>query len=580
MRFLGLDISISDATPARSRRDITASAAILNDNLWSEFGRAAAASQSEGSSAVYSCVKLISETVGSIPCHLLRRKPNGGKERASDRPFFDVLNRFPNPIQTRMDFFEMVTRDLLLRGNAYLLVLLDADGWPSQLRRLHPDSMRIVVHDDFTLTYVYRANNIDYKYNQNHIVHIRFQSDDGVNGRSPLSIARATFDAASTMDEFAARTFANGTRLGGILKHPDTLDEETAQRIATSFRKAYSGPQNAGKVAIIEEGMDFVPVSMKLSDAEFVANRKLSRNEVCGIFGVPPPLIGDLDRATFSNIEHQQLQFVQYCIRNWLVRIELALMRTVLGSAINADYVIEFLVDAILRGDSKSRNESYSIGLQNGFMTFNEVREKENLNPLDWGDATLVPANMKVVASEEDLKAINDDSSSGGGANNDPAALPTPTAKADPGFDAAVLRARAAHAPVVGLSLSRLLSREANKVLQFNTKFGDSGLFSDALRDFFADAAPQYAEQLLPPVHAHAEHLRSLAEMFGVKHSPLPADFVPQWVADFCSRRFNDIAAAAPSAREPLVDAALRKLPESVAGEICDDVATAILGER
>lgn len=575
MRLFGLDISIATIGRESAKRESTPLAAVLNESFWSDFNGTpnSGTPRALGSAVVYSCVRLISETVGSLPCHLFRRRANGGgKDRATDLPFYTILNLFPNPLQTRMELFEMATRDLLLRGNAYLRFAFDEKGWPSRLYRLHPDCMRVVAGSDAdSLTYIYKVKNEEYKYNHNQIVHVRYQSDDGINGRSPLSVARSAFEGAATMDEFSSKTFNNGTRLSGILKHPDQLDEETAKRIAESFRKAYSGAANAGKVAVIEEGMEFTPVSMTLADAEFVESRKLSRSEICGIFGVPPPLIGDLDRATFSNIEHQEIQFVVHCIRNWLVRFELAMMRTLFGPDISSDYFIEFLADALLRGDSKTRNESYQIGLQNGFMTFNEVREKENMNPLAWGDATLVPANMKPVSSEDDLRAPVDTTKS--------TPAPTPTKKSDSVFAIAVRRAAAAHAPVFAAVISRALVKEVNEATRHNAKLAEPE-FDKALGQFFDVASEAFVEGLSPAVGAFAEHLRTLADLSGLESAPLPVDFVPVWVADYCGRRFNDISAAPRTAREPMLQASLRKLPGDEAGRLCRQVAAALLGDR
>lgn len=403
MNFLGLQIQTRASDPAAYNESLW-----TGDVRWSElpnfFSTIASPEAAMKSSAVYSCVRLIAESIGSLPLIIYRKLKGGGKEHAIDHPLYLTLNMFPNQRNTRMEFVEMFVWHMLLRGNAYLKINMTPQGDIS-LDALNPDFMQVTVLKDNSLQYAFsQPGAVTKLFNDSQISQIRLHSLDGVRGRSPIQVARETVFRAVTLEEFHGSTYRNGVKPSGVLEHPKTLTKESSDRITKSFREAYAGQMNAGKVPLLEEGMKFTPFTMSLEDAEFIAGRKLTRAEIAGIFGVPPHMIGDLERATFSNIENQATQFVVHCLRPYLVRIEQALQRDLLADFEQRDFHIEFNADAFLRGDTIARFQSYQLGLQNGLLRINEARDKENLNPLPWGDATMIPLNMKVIRDEADLE--------------------------------------------------------------------------------------------------------------------------------------------------------------------------------
>lgn len=425
MRILGIEFTSSSLTPSVNTR----SDAGFSDEYYTSManwgGRGVNPTTAMQSSAVYSCVRLISEIIGSLPLITYRRLKSGGRERATDHPLYQTLQISPNVRNTRMEFIETMCWNLLLRGNFYARIKYS--GGKVQLEQLNPDKMTIEISARGLLSYVYQEGGVKIRYNRYDILHVRGHSEDGIIGKSPIDVARETIYRAMMMEKYHTKTYEQGTKLAGILEAKEPLTDEVAERISKSFREAYSGPSNVGKVALLEDEVTFKPISMSLEQAEFIAGRELTRSEIAGLFGCPPHMIGDLSNATFSNIEEQGINFLTYTIRTWLVRIEQALMRDLfIDDQEKSEYYIEFLPDALLRGNTLNRMTAYKMGLESGVLKFNEAREMDNRNPLEWGDATMIPLNFKPVASVEDFhrepatsgsNGVNNDK---GGAQNDP----------------------------------------------------------------------------------------------------------------------------------------------------------------
>lgn len=214
-------------------------------------------------------------------------------------------------------------------------------------------------------------------------------------GIAPLHWRKAPSALASQAEEYGSKFFSNGARPSGILTHPNTVKDPAALR--ASWNAAYGGSGNASRVAVLEEGMSFVPLSLPNNEAQFLETRKFQVSEICRIFRVPPHMIGDLDRATFSNIESQNISFAVHTIRPWLVRIEQAINRALFPDNEKGRFYVQFNLDGLMRGDYKSRMEGYAIARQNGWMSTNDIRELENLNPVseeEGGNAYLVNGNM------------------------------------------------------------------------------------------------------------------------------------------------------------------------------------------
>jgi len=347
-------------------------------------------------SAVYACVKVISETVASLPLKLYKKLPSGDTEVASHHPLYSVLNCTPNDEMTAFTFWELLTTNLLLRGNGYATVKRNKSGQVTELYPLKAENMT-VIRDPTTdaLKYEYKSGVKTKTYTPRQIIHIPAFTSDGVKGKSPIGYAREAMGLALATEEFGARWFGNGARPGGILEHPGVVKDP--EKLRTSWNQVYQGSKNSHKVAVLEEGMKYHSIGMSPEDSQFLQTRAFQLTEIARIFRVPPHMIGDLSRSTFSNIEHQSIDFITHTIRPWLVRLEQAIMRTLLNEDERTIYFAKFNVSGLMRGDFATRMSGYATARQNGWMSANEIRALEDMNkiPADQGgDLYLLNGNM------------------------------------------------------------------------------------------------------------------------------------------------------------------------------------------
>ena len=352
-------------------------------------------------SAVYACVKILAETVASLPLHLYKKGKNGKKEQAVQHPLFSCLYELPNEEMTSFEFREMMMTSVLLWGNGYARIIRK-QGHVTELWFLKPQNM-VVERDTQTgkikYTYTDDITNQTYVYKPSQVFHLKGLSFDGVKGISPIGQAREAVGLAIATEQYGAKFFGNGARPGGVLEHPGILKDP--EKLRDSWNKVYQGTRNSHKVAVLEEGMKYHSIGIAPEDAQFLETRKYQVNEICRIFRVPPHLVGDLEKATFSNIEHQSIEFVQHTIRPWLVRWEQAISRLLLDESERLLYFAKFNVDGLLRGDYKSRMEGYAIGRQNGWLSTNDIRELEDLPEVpeeQGGNDYLVNGNMISIA--------------------------------------------------------------------------------------------------------------------------------------------------------------------------------------
>jgi HK97 family phage portal protein len=352
-------------------------------------------------SAVYACVKVISETIASLPLKLHKEESNGDTAKAKHHPLFTLLADCPNTEMTAFTFREMMMTNLLLWGNAYAYIRRNRMGEIAELYPLKAKNME-VFRDPATgsLRYRYTSDNeaktIIYKPRQ--VLHIPAFSFDGVVGVSPITYAREAMGLSLAAEEFGARWFSNGARPGAILEHPTTIKDPDKLRAA--WESVYKGVKNSNKIAVLEEGVKYRDVGMSPQDSQFLDTRQFQLAEICRIFRVPPHMIHDLSRSTFSNIEHQSIDFVVHTIRPWLVRWEQAIKRALLTENERTIYFAKFKVDGLLRGDFNSRMQGYAIGIQNGFMSPNCVRKLEDMNQIpkeEGGSNFMVNGNLKCL---------------------------------------------------------------------------------------------------------------------------------------------------------------------------------------
>ena len=353
--------------------------------------------------AVYSCVRILAEAVAGLPLHLYQYKDDGGKEKAIGHPLYLLLHDEPNPEMSSFVFRETLMTHLLLWGNAFAQVIRNGKGEVVALYPLMPNKMTVDRDAAGQLYYSYQMSAADTPEAKNgtvilkpsDVLHIPGLGFDGLVGYSPIAMAKNAIGLAIATEEYGAKFFSNGATPGGILEYPGTVKEP--DRIRESWNRGFSGSQNAGKVAILEEGMKYTPISIAPEQAQFLETRKFQINEIARIFRVPPHMVGDLEKSSFSNIEQQSLEFVKYTLDPWVVRWEQALSRSLFTGEEKAKYFFKFNVEGLLRGDYESRMNGYATARQNGWMSANDIRELENLDRIpeeDGGDLYLVNGNM------------------------------------------------------------------------------------------------------------------------------------------------------------------------------------------
>ena len=344
--------------------------------------------------AVYACVRILAETIASLPLHTYKYTVNG-KEKAIDHPIYYLLHSEPNPEMTSFVFRETLMGHLLLWGNAYVQIIRDGRGRVIGLYPLLPSKMTVNRTEKGILYYQYEKDGQQYFLGNHEVLHIPGLGFDGLVGYSPIAMAKNAIGMAIATEEYGAKLFANGATPGGVLEHPGVL--KVPARIRDSWNAVYQGSGNAHRLAILEEGMSFKSIGIPPEQAQFLETRKFQIEEICRIFRVPPHLVASLDRATFSNIEQQSISFVVHTIRPWLIRIEQSINKALLSDSEKGQYFVSFVVEGLLRGEYSARMQGYAIGIQNGFMSPNCVRELENMNqiPVEQGGSTfMVNGNM------------------------------------------------------------------------------------------------------------------------------------------------------------------------------------------
>ena len=353
--------------------------------------------------AVYACVRILSEAIAGLPLHMYRYKEDGGKEKALDHPLYLLLHDEPNPEMSSFVFRETLMTHLLLWGNAYAQIIRNGKGEVVALYPLMPNKMTVSRDETGQLYYTYQKsqeelpkdNNSTVILHPSDVLHIPGLGFDGLVGYSPIAMAKNAIGLAIATEEYGSKFFANGAAPSGVLEHPGTIKDP--QRVRESWMSQFGGSANSNKIAVLEEGLKYTPISISPEQAQFLETRKFQINEIARIFRVPPHMVGDLEKSSFSNIEQQSLEFVKYTLDPWVVRWEQSIQRTLLSSEEKKTYFVKFNVEGLLRGDYQSRMSGYATARQNGWMSANDIRELENLDRIpteDGGDLYLVNGNM------------------------------------------------------------------------------------------------------------------------------------------------------------------------------------------
>lgn len=360
-------------------------------------------------SAVFGAVKVLAESVASLPLFIYRRLERG-KEPARDHSLFPVLHDLPNPELTSCEFREIQMAALVLWGNAYAEIDRDAFGEIVALWPIHPSRVQIRRSSigaplEYHVTLPMGAGRVVLP--KQRMFHVRALALDGVQGISPIRMHRESIALGLAATEFGARFFSQGLNAGGVLEHPQTLSEQAYDRLDKSIKEQHSGLSAVHRLLILEEGMKFEKLTIPPDDAQWLETRQFQVNEIARIYRIPPHKLGDLTRATFSNIEEQSIEFVTDTLMPWLVRWEQAIARDLLDAPDRRDFFAAFKLEGLLRGKTVDRYQAYAIARQWGWESVNSILDLENRNPIGpAGDIYLSPLNM--VSAEQALRMVHD----------------------------------------------------------------------------------------------------------------------------------------------------------------------------
>lgn len=358
--------------------------------------------------AVYACVRILAEAIASLPLHVYEYQDDGGKKLVYDHPLYYLLHDEPNPEMTSFVFRETLMSHLLIWGNAYAQIIRDGAGRVLGLYPLLPDKMDVQRDDKGNIYYVYSRNSDEnpmfkeygnIKLKAEDVLHIPGLGFDGLIGYSPIAMAKNAVGMTLACEEYGASFFANGANPGGVLEHPGVLKDPS--KVRESWNSVYRGVSNAHKIAVLEEGMKYQQIGIPPEEAQFLETRKFQINEIARLYRIPPHMVGDLDKSSFSNIEQQSLEFVKYTLDPWVIRWEQSLQRSLLLPSEKGKYFIKLNVDGLLRGDYQSRMNGYAVGRQNGWFSANDIREMENMNPIpdeEGGNLYLINGAMTKLA--------------------------------------------------------------------------------------------------------------------------------------------------------------------------------------
>ena len=355
--------------------------------------------------AVWNAITLISQTLAEVPLKLFQRVTPRGKIEARANPLFDILHSAPNPEMTSFEWRESQMGWLLGWGNAASEIVFNQRTgridalWPIpwsriKVKRIEGQIFYDILIPDTGLTVTLPAFRV---------LHIRGFSRDGIVGLSPIALHRQAVALGLATEQYGASFFGNGAVPGGVLRHPQTLSKEAQARLREAWTETQAGLSNAQRVAVLEEGLEYVKVGIDPEDAQFLATRVFQVEEVARIFNIPPSMIGELSKATFSNVTEQSINFVRFTMLPWFFRWEQGMDKKLLGPNERQSLFIKFVVEALLRGTPKERGDFYNSMFAVGAFSPNDIRDKEDMNPIEGGDQYFKPLNFEsLTAPTED----------------------------------------------------------------------------------------------------------------------------------------------------------------------------------
>jgi len=343
--------------------------------------------------AVWCAIRLLSESVSSLPISVYTKRNNGDKLEDTKSPIYKLIKYKPNYYQNKITFFEFIMLSICTDGNGYAQIVRNNSGTPVQLLCIDPEKVTVVVNNNELFYQVNDGRVLD----SADMLHIKTITDDGITGLSPIDQCAKALKWSESLEEFGSTFFSNGAKPSSILQTDRALSDTALQRLKNSFNNNYGNLKNSNSTIVLEEGLSFKPISISPEQAQFLSSRQFSIEEVARIFNVPPHLLKDLSKSSFNNIEMQNQEFLTFTLMPYITRIEeemnLKLFRTnELGKTF-----VEFNVNGLLRGDVKSRTEAYKTAITNGYMSINEVRQKENMNSIEGGDKHFMQMNMTTI---------------------------------------------------------------------------------------------------------------------------------------------------------------------------------------
>ena len=343
--------------------------------------------------AVWCAIRLLSESVSSLPCSVYTKQPNGDKVEDTKNRIYDLIKYRPNKYQNKITFFEYIMMSICTDGNSYVQIVRDGSGRPSQLIPISPDTVDVVINDGELFYQIDSVGILD----SADVLHFKTLTDNGIDGISPIDQCKKALSWALNLEEYGDTFFKNGAKPSSVLSTDRALSEQAIERLKNSFSNTYAKLKNSNSTIILEEGLSFTPISISPEQAQFLSSRQFSIEEVARIFNIPPHMLKDLSKSSFNNIEMQSQEFVTYTLMPYITRIENEMNYKLFRSNDVGKTFIEFNVNGLLRGDVKTRNEAYKTAITNGYMSINEVRQKENLNSIEGGDKHFMQLNMTTI---------------------------------------------------------------------------------------------------------------------------------------------------------------------------------------
>jgi HK97 family phage portal protein len=348
-------------------------------------------------SAVWAAIRLLSESVSGLPISVYKKDANGDKTEDTGSPLYTLLKYKPNSYMNKITFFEKIMMDLLCNGNSFVRIVRNGAATPVELLCLDFDNVDILIQDNYLFYQVSGGET----YASDDMLHFKLITEDGINGLSPITQNAKAINWGMDVEEFGRKFFTNGASMTGVLETSRSLSTEAIDRLKNSFNQAYTGVKNSSKTAVLEEGLTFKPISVSAEQAQFLASRTFSIEEVARIFNIPPHLLKDLSRSSFNNIEQQGAEFVIYSLMPYISKIEEEFNLKLFRKNELGKTFVEFNVMGLLRGSVNDRSNFYKSMFGIGVMSINEIRRKENMNAIEGGDEHFMPLNMTTLKNIE-----------------------------------------------------------------------------------------------------------------------------------------------------------------------------------